>query len=48
MARVGGWRVDQDGGAMTVCDVGRLTTVGLSDQMGWMTCRWLVTKMAGL
>ena len=80
MAWVGRLRVDEDVGAMTLCDVGRLTrsdfltrwdgdlsmtcyedvgalplrdvgrlaTVGLSDQMGWMTCRWLVTTIAGL
>jgi hypothetical protein len=38
----------EDGGAMPLCDVGRLAIDCLSDQMGWMTCRWLVTKMAGL
>ena len=29
----------EDVGALPLRDVGRLATVGLSDQMGWMTCR---------
>ena len=42
------WRGCEDGGAMPLCDVGRLTRSDLSDQMGWVTCRWRGRKMAGL